>query len=277
MATERGLVISCPIKIRDGSLEIVTAALDPQELRFSLLFWEKLDFPANNAMHIGLDRDAQFLADEGILNRTQFTPEFTNGAVDLQSLFSQAHTHAFRTLDQKEPGVWSLATGENSISFPPDELETGRGTLVQLHRAIPVPDKDVPLADILEFRSNRRSELLALRYHLDSIYQRILNAGDGELALNSEVNNLQKAILDHTKAAKETGLSFRKMTFSANLNPLPAAIAAYSAMNAHSPLVLPLLAAAASSINIGLGPALKGGKLSDTPFRYVSSYHEQVF
>lgn len=277
MADVRGLVISCPIVIGDRSLKIITSALDPQELRFSLLFWEKLNFPTNNFLHIELDPDTQFLADQGILSRTQFTPELINGMGNLESLFIQAHTHAFRSLDQKEPGVWSLATGENSISFPQNELEEGRGILLRLHRAIPVPNKDVPLADILEFRNRRRSELLALRYHLESIYQRILSAGDGELALNSEVNNLQNAIVDHIKTSKESGLTFRNLSFSANLNLVPAALAGIASISTGLPLVSTILNIATASIDIGLGPSLKGGKASKTPFRYVSSYYEQVF
>jgi len=68
----------------------------------------------------------------------------------------ELHLAAFyRKLDQSEPGVWSLGTGKNSISFPEREMEEGRGVLVRLYEAIPVPDKDVPLQDILEFRTKR--------------------------------------------------------------------------------------------------------------------------
>ena len=121
-------------------------------------------------------------------------------------------------MDEREPGVWSLATGERSIVFADRDLETGRGALVRLHKAIPVPDKDVPLQDVLEFRERRRSELLALRYHLEQIYQRVLSAGDGELAINTELGILDRAIADHIKASKEARFKFCGVSFNASLN-----------------------------------------------------------
>jgi hypothetical protein len=53
----------------------------------------------------------------------------------------EAHLAAYRLLDEEEPGVWSLGVGKNSVSFPERELEQGRGILVRLYEAIPVPEK----------------------------------------------------------------------------------------------------------------------------------------
>jgi hypothetical protein len=66
MANERGLVISCPIEISGSGMTVKSTALDPQELRFSLLFWDKLDFPTNNFVGMGVDAEAQFLQSEGL-------------------------------------------------------------------------------------------------------------------------------------------------------------------------------------------------------------------
>jgi Family of unknown function (DUF6236) len=207
MANERGLVISCPIEISGREMTFRSGpALDPQELRFSLLFWDKLDFPINNVVGIGPDAETQFLQSAGLLNRTM-TQVISGG--DVVSSFVQTHIDAFRALDQREPGVWSLSTGKNAISFAGDDMELGKGVLVSLYRAIPVPDKDVPLEDILEFRARRRDELITLRHHLEDIYQRVISAGDGELALNTEIERLERAIDDHIKAARGSGLKFR--------------------------------------------------------------------
>jgi hypothetical protein len=88
-------------------------------------------------------------------------------------------------------------------------LEPGRGVLVSLHRALPVPDKDVPLQDILEFRTKRSDELIALRRHLEEIYGRIVSAGDSDLALKTELERLQQAINDYTKVFHERRFKFR--------------------------------------------------------------------
>ena len=166
MANERGLVISCPINISGTSLFLKSSTLDPQELRFALLFWDKLDFPTNNLISIGTDQNAEFLAGEGILTRTRVQVQ---GGGDMAQGYAGAHVHAYRTLDEREPGVWSLGKGENSVSFSDTDVEHGRGALIGLYKAIPVPDKEVPLQDILEFREKRHAELLALRHHIEAI------------------------------------------------------------------------------------------------------------
>src|SRR5437667_6766069 len=95
-------------------------ALDPQELRFSLLFWDKLDFPHNNLVALGLDAEAQVLQSAGILSRTWVR---IIGGGDSTSMFILGHVAAFRILDEREPGVWSLGAGKNAISFAPDDIE----------------------------------------------------------------------------------------------------------------------------------------------------------
>jgi len=274
MSDERGLVISPPIEISpNGGVLVKNPNLDPQEMRWNLLFWDKLDFPEQFAFGFNLSPDLQFLVDCKILQRTRVNVAGGTGGDVLRA----AHVGAFRLLEGKEPGQWSIATGERSLSFPDIDLEIGRGALIQLHRAIPVPDKDVPLQDILEFRTKRRTELLALRHHLENIYQRILAAGDGALAIKSEVEALQAAIADHIKASKETGFKFRSVSLNANLNLVKGAAVAGGALALGLPVVGALLAGTAASINIGPGTALQWGKATGTPFRYVSAYHEAVF
>jgi hypothetical protein len=269
---ERGLVISKPVSVV-GSRLTTGGNLDPQELRYSLLFWDKLDFPDNNLISLGSDSTTQFLQKEEILKRTRI--QLAGG--DAAQMLLSAHLSAFRMLDKNEPGVWSLGSGINSVSFPERELETGRGISVRLYEAIPVPDKDVPLQDILEFRTKHRDELLALRHHLDAIYQRIIAAGDGALALNSELGALENAIEDYIKTAKEFRFPFVSMSFDANLNVPAAVLAAVATFNTVFGVISSLLAGAAAGLAMGPTTSLKNHKTSATPFRYISSFHKRVF
>ena len=276
MASQRGLVISCPVTVSGPTFELKTNVLDPQELRFSLLFWDKLNYPTNNLFSIALDQDAEFLASEGILERAKVRITGSVG-VDIAKAFGQAHVHAYRTLDEQEPGTWSLGRGENSVSFPDAELENDRGALIQLYQAIPVPDKDVPLQDILEFRSKRSAELLALRYRLEAIYQRVVVAGDGALALNTEIGALEQAIAEHIKVSMESKMSFRNMSFGASLN-VPAGVrAGLTAVKMGLGVAESLLVGAGAAIGFGPGISLKGRSTVPTPFQYISSYHETLF
>jgi hypothetical protein len=267
------LVISPPISINGRSLRIESSALDPQELRFSLLFWDVLDFPTNNVIYMELDRNAQFLREAGILQRTA-----CNGpSGDVAQSMRQAHVAAFHQLDAAEPGAWSLAVGSRSISFSDSELTEGRGVLVKLHRAIPVPDKDVPLEDILRFKRRRNSELLSLRHHLDTIYQHVSNAEDGRFALRSELDALDKAVADFIKSSRGARITWRLADLQANLNLVAGSVAAITAFKAGLGMVDVALAFGGAGIAVEQAAALVRKSTSATPFKYISAYHRELF
>jgi hypothetical protein len=274
MTNKRGLVISAPVELSNDRVLVKSGGLDPQELRFSLLFWDRLEFPASQAIYIDGGPEVNFLENARILQRTRWP--FKGGYLGAEH-YREAHIGVFRALDEKEPGVWSMSTGERSLSFLDSDLTSGRGALLQLYHAIPVPDKDVPLQDILEFKENRKAELYALRHHLEAIYQRILTAGDGALAINSEIGALEIAIADQIRVSKEAKLKFRPVSLNASLN-LPKGISVgATAWASGLPMVAALLTGAVAAISIGPGTALTWGKATGTPFRYVSAYHQEVF
>jgi Family of unknown function (DUF6236) len=113
--------------------------------------------------------------------------------------------------------------------------------------------------------------------HLETIYQRVLAAGDGALALNTEVESLQTAIADHIRVSKETGLKFRPASLNASLNLVKGATVAAGTYGLGLPVVAALMARVGAAISVGPGTALTWGKPTGTPFQYVSSYHKEVF
>src|SRR3989442_5161137 len=69
----RGLVISPPLEIEGERLFIKSTSLHPQELRFALLFWDRLVWPSSRAIHIASGPDEQFLESAGVLRRPDYT------------------------------------------------------------------------------------------------------------------------------------------------------------------------------------------------------------
>ena len=270
----RGLVVSPPLEHSSGRLYIKSSHLDPQELRFSLLFWDRLDHPDNNLISFCSSPDAQFLIEVGVLKRTRVQ---VMGSGSLEDGFRLAYIRAFMELDRQDPGVWSLATGERSISFLDSELEQGRGAVVRLHRAIPVPDKDIHLQDILEFKQRRQPELLQLRHHLETIYARVSGAADGQLALRSQTEALNAAVSDYINCRTGFRIAWRLASMEASINILGAAAAALAAFQAGLPATDAALVGAAASISIRSGFGLSRANPTETPFRYVSSYHQELF
>ncbi len=69
----RGLIVSPPIEIEGTKLFVKSSNLDPQELRFALLFWDKLVWPSSRALHFVSGPDEQFLESAEILERPEYT------------------------------------------------------------------------------------------------------------------------------------------------------------------------------------------------------------
>ncbi|MGQ9371472.1 DUF6236 family protein [Azospirillum sp. ST 5-10] len=294
---DRGLVISCPMVIDGRALSIRTTALDPQELRVSLLFWDRLAWPQSNVMSISGDGNAKFLESANVLIRPKVHIRFEG---DLAEAVGQAHIQAYSNLEKATPGGWALAQGVNSILQSSLNFQEGRGMLVELLRAIPVPDKDVPLEEILEFKRNRRSELLALRDTIDGFYSRIVSSEDKDFELQRTIGKIDAACADLLKVAKESRLSFRLSSLNASFEttlfgPIGAAISGAAVgewmkgsaleqaisgsivAQVPLPISLAVLGVATSSIKISRDIGQGRKHIKNNPYRYVYSFHKEVF
>ena len=223
----RGLVISCPIEIEGTSLHLKSPNLDAQELRFALLFWDRLVWPISSVLHVGGDLNAEFLEGEGILSRLRYGIEG-----DVAQGMAQVQIRAFLERERAEPGLWALAQGENSFLLKEGFVEGGAGASVELHHAIPIPKHDVPLAEILEFKQRRRDELVRLRSHLEAFVSEIQESPDRAAALDKFVGEIDKDCADLLKVGREwqcpVFLSDLKVCFSLTASKLLPAGAGHS-------------------------------------------------
>lgn len=278
MSDERGLIIHNDLSaVREG-ISIRSSDLDPQNLRSQLLFWDKLDFPRGTWITFGDGSpEVEFLKQAGVLTRTETI--LPDGVID-GTMILRSMSEAFRIRELASPGMWSVSTIPGLQVFSKDQMEPGRGILVRLHNAIPVPEKEVPLHDILEFRARRRSELLNLRHNLERIYSVIVASPDRALTEQSEFSALQSAISDHVRVSRESRFSLVNLSVDANVNVTPALVAGVTSYTAGLGLAGSALAAVtttAASLFVGPSFALKTAKSTAIPFQYVSSFHKELF
>lgn len=220
---QRGIVISPPFKTISGNLVEIGANPSGLELRKYLLYWDKIDYPDNNIVSISSSPDIQFLELSNVLIRSKFTftlaiPGLTfskfihlkdDGKLQFQKgqnnfknvsfydyIFSSQQT-AFEQHNLEEPGQWSIA----QLSNKPFHNNTVNrlGVEFELYNMLPVPQEDVPLYDILEYKQKRESELLAFRSHLDDVYRLIIEAEDIPRARITEITKLEQALRDIDK------------------------------------------------------------------------------
>lgn len=278
-ARDRGLVVSPPIEVRCGSLYAKSSNLDRQELRFSLLFWDRLVWPSSRGLHFASGPDEAFLESIGILTR----PDYTIDGNPAQAIV-RGQILAYRDLEKAEPGVWALAQGENSLLWSEGLVEEGKGALLELHRAIPIPKHDVPLAEILEFKQRRSDELQLFRYQLESFVAEIEGAADKDAALRKRIADLDQACANLLLIGKEwrfpVYLSNIKATF--NLSPvkfLPAIAAGWTIGEKYGLTAAATAAAvsgAASTLEIKADYGLRSARIPKSPYRYVARIQQEL-
>lgn len=279
-----GLIISAPSHMSGASYILETTALDLQELRHSLLFFDRLAYPINNLVRIELSGDAQFLEETGILSR----PEIRFIGRSTSSDLGRVPGLALEQLNAKEPGCWSLGTGVNSLDTDDQAFRAEGGSYLELVNAIPVPDRDVPLADLLDFKLKRRDELLGLRITLAELMTSLEKAGDSEEALRLQLKAVDEGCTAVLKAAKESGFPLRlsdtKLTYSIQLATIGGAAFATLLAADYVPASLTaagatLLGIAKDAVTIKIGGDMKWRRkdLSTFPFRYVASIHNELY
>jgi hypothetical protein len=215
-AHERGLIVSPPMTIENGDVLLHSSWLDPQELRFALLFWDRLVWPlSRDGISLGSYPDAQYIERAGILERPVYSA--TRGDAAHSLLTTQIE--AFKSREASAPGSWALSMGKNSLQVVGYEDMFGPvdTTSVELHRAVPIPRANVPLADILEFRMRRKAELQALRTHLDGFAAEIGAAGS-EVTLQARIKEIDQACANLAAVGKEFQLPFELSNFKASVN-----------------------------------------------------------
>lgn len=211
----RGLIISPPIEIDGGRMYVESTELDSQELRSSLLYWDRLSVPASNIIYVHAGADAEYLQNCGILERRSYSFHGVNNGSD--SLI-EAQLLDFETRESEQPGVWSLGGGKNSVLIKGKSIIEEQGSALSLYNALPVPRENTPLAEILEFKHKRAPELYAVREHIDQLCKEISASNDSAAMLSEKLRHMDLACSDLVRTTKEFQLPFYISSLSASIN-----------------------------------------------------------
>ncbi|MGX9714526.1 DUF6236 family protein [Janthinobacterium lividum] len=272
--SKRGLIVSSPIKVEGNSVRFIGGGLDSQELRFALLFWDKLVWPSTAIMGSPPTPDEQFLLDAGILTRPRYQ---VNG--DIAREIARTQFAAFNERNNAEPGCWAMSQGERAFLYIGENQLEGGGAALELHRAIPIPAHDVPLNEILEFKERRKDELWLLRDKLDSFVSELETEQDRDASMLKNISEIDQACSNLLILGKEwqfpVHLSNLKTSFSLTAGKfIPAA-----KLGLLAGLQYGLVAAGAAAGVAGLASTLeikgdfglRGLKKPASPYKYA--YH----
>lgn len=185
----KGIIISTPLKIFGENIT-GSGALDPTELRRAVLFWDRLVWPRNTSFAFSDSPETLYLKGAGLLECPQRSASGALGA-GLKKMFEDE----FFVREQDESGQWAMSTGENALQLGSDRFEFGRGATVELYRSVPIPSRDVPLEDILEFKNKRKSEVVEFTIAVDKFYSSWTNSEDQDFQLNLAKQEIEKDVL----------------------------------------------------------------------------------
>ena len=206
----RGLVVSPPVKDQDGALFLKAADFEQEHLRFALFFFDKLAFPVNNMIHIDTSEEVKFLESIDIMLRPKVDiKKFIATGCTTWEAYSKAHIEAFFDLERDAPGAWAIDQGEHSMQFHERFDPERRAILVELFRSVPIPKKEIPLADILDFKEKRKDELLTFRLEIDALYQDISRSTDVNHSIYFSKIRIEKACTDLLAVANERSIVSR--------------------------------------------------------------------
>lgn len=277
---ERGLVIGPPMElVGESDLRVTGLHPEPQELRFAALFWDRLIIPRSNIIDFSASEDMQFLQSEGLLQDAMVQLE---GGWTAGDGLRESYLSVFRRLRDRDGERWSFARGESSASIIPARETTDQGITFDLHRVLPIPDQEVPLAEVIEFRNRRRAELVALRTRLDEVLSAIVSDPRPELAKRREMDPLAQAIQDYIRVSREPKFPLRLTGLKARLD-YKTLIGMGSSFTAAARYGLPDTIAALVGLGGGLLASINselvwaGRTPGSSAYEYVSRYHRDLF
>lgn len=305
--TKRGVVIAglnaSRVYDEKGKPWIHVPRLDPTLLRTSLLYWDRIDIPDNSLITIKLKGDVNLLEKEGVLTRTtipfgtetlgaeksfvvmgegdKIMAQFSIGGLDTEGILKFANgapEQALQALVQQKEVLWSFIQNSPTLrAVQSIKSEEKKSVLIEIHEALPVPHKGMPLDKILKFKSKRQSELLALREEIDAMYQQIVNSEDLNHAKHASFTRIEKALIDLDKIAKESWGTKAKRSIKLEANLARMASAAALGVAVGAPLYLTPVIVLCTYPTVDLKNLVKTD-LPDsfTPFKYFLDAHKEI-
>ena len=201
----KGLIIPSGVIVTDlgESSQIGGGNIDPALIRNWVMFWDEFICPDNNFISTGLPQDLGFLQEQGLLtrNRVPFSGSVSSG--DFGKLFLAAQEITYLQKNAEEPGKWSMGQSEGIIKGQGMPQGTEACLVFDLINSIQLPDRLVPINDILEFKEKRRDELSAFHSYLEEVYLRITASKDIPRAKTHELEKLETAISEYNRTVQE--------------------------------------------------------------------------
>jgi hypothetical protein len=214
---DRGVIAAPGIIIPQNEGFMMERSISAEEIRYYVMYWDKVVIPGNNLVYIGIPEEEQLLA-SGAISRPRVAFRGSFGGDQVTAAILSCQSIVAEKLIPETSTDWVVHQIGNELAFP-SELSTERNVVrVALAGSLPVPVAETPIANILEFKERRRDELRELHDALDEMYLSILSTPDHDLATKRAVARLKESISNLESAASERFQKSKKYDLEVQLN-----------------------------------------------------------
>lgn len=194
----------------------IDRGLSEEEIRYYLLYWDKVVIPTTNIVHQSIPEE-DLLLETCVIERPKviYTGEFHGNYEN--SFLLPAVEVAKKLIDEDKQREWVIHQFGNKIILPQEQSITNNSLKLEIMNVLPVPNKDVNIHDVLEFKLRRKDELKKLFETIDEIYISILNSPDKPFQEKKELLKLQEDIENLQKTYNEKWKISSKFNFAVEL------------------------------------------------------------
>ena len=178
----------------------------------AVLYWDKVYTPiAIRGMAPQYDDAVEGLVALGVAESFDLKSENSFSSNDIGSMIS-SYASSLAELDSRASEVWSVmplienqdaSLAAQATPYLPQSTKTTASIEVQLKNALPVPDRDVPYEDLLEFKAARKDQIQRLHVELSQVASRYVDCLDEEKALALALNDVNSAVSDLQRVYEE--------------------------------------------------------------------------
>ncbi|MFL9596911.1 DUF6236 family protein [Aeromonas veronii] len=214
----RGVIAASAIINTHGDGFTMERGLTPEEIRYYALYWDKVVIPGNNLVYVGLPEE-DLLIQSGVIERPKvdFHGSFYGSAV-ANSFSASQFLVAKKLMEEEKNTDWVLHQIGNRLVIPKEYVDDKHSLRFELVNLLPVPNGLTPIADILEFKDRRKTELNALHECIELAYIEALKCPDPTFGASKAIRDLKESIANLDAVSNERWERISKFDFTAEFN-----------------------------------------------------------
>lgn len=216
----RGIIAPAGIVTKLDKGFTMERSLSIEELYYLIMYWDKIIIPSNNLVYIGIPQE-EILISSGAIERPKINCQGSFNGDMIANLLLSSQSIVSKELMKDTSTDWVIHQIGDEAVYPENFNVKKNIIQINLANALPVPNKDISIYEILKFKEVRKDELNELHNSLDELYLNILSSPDSILESKKSISKLKNDIEVLNKVSKEKFKTTKKydLTTELNLNP----------------------------------------------------------